>query len=282
MLSIKTPIVSVDWLLKHYDEPNLVILDTAMKKATTAENDVVEVSKVQLKNARFLDIQNAFSNSASRFPNTMLSAQEFSKAAQKLGINNDSAIVVYDTIGIYASPRVWWMFKAMGHSNIAVLDGGLPAWRKAKLPLEKGKEYKGEQGNFEAVYNSDFFSNRSAVLKAIKDTSKLTLDSRTHNRFLGITPEPRERLRSGHIPGSINLPYTKLIENQKMKSNKELSGIFNEIVTKDTELIFSCGSGITACILALGAEIIGLENKSVYDGSWTEWGSFTELPIETK
>ena len=107
MLSIKTPIVSVDWLRKHYDEPNLIILDTAMKKIVTEENETVEVSKVQLKNARFLDIQNAFSNSASRFPNTMLSAQEFSKAAQKLGINNDSAIVVYDTIGIYSSPRVW-------------------------------------------------------------------------------------------------------------------------------------------------------------------------------
>ena len=282
MLSIKTPIVSVDWLRKHYDEPNLIILDTAMKKIVTEENETVEVSKVQLKNARFLDIQNAFSNSASRFPNTMLSAQEFSKAAQKLGINNDSAIVVYDTIGIYSSPRVWWMFKAMGHDNIAVLDGGLPAWRKAKLPLEKGREYKGEQGNFEATYKSDFFSNRTVVLRAINDSSKLTLDARTKNRFLGITPEPRERLRSGHIPNSINLPYSTLVENQKMKSPKELATIFNEIAAKDTELIFSCGSGITACILALGAEIIGLDNISVYDGSWTEWGSFTELPIATK
>jgi thiosulfate/3-mercaptopyruvate sulfurtransferase len=271
MLKVSSPLVSVDWLYEHLNTPNLVILDATINKVTTDTSEIIE--KQQIKNTRFLDIKNKFSDVSSELPNTIQSPEEFSESARQLGICNDSAIVVYDELGIYSSPRVWWVFKAMGHHNVAVLDGGLPAWEKAKLPLEKVAEYIGKKGDFTAKYDQDYISDYHNVFEAISNNNTSVLDARSENRFNGTEPEPRKGLRSGHIPNSINLPYSKLMKDGKMKSKNELKAIFTELANEDNRLIFSCGSGITACILALGAEIAGLNNKSVYDGSWTEWGS---------
>jgi thiosulfate/3-mercaptopyruvate sulfurtransferase len=165
----------------------------------------------------------------------------------------------------------------MGHHNVAVLDGGFPAWEKAELPIEKALGYFGKSGNFIAKYNANCMNDFNDVFDTIDNDNILVLDARSENRFNGKEPEPREGLRGGHIPNSINLPYSKLIENNKMKSKEKLKSIFSNLVDKDSELIFSCGSGITACILALGAEIAGFNNKSVYDGSWTEWGTLSDI-----
>ncbi len=273
MLKISSPLISIDWLSQNIDAPNLVILDATIKKVTTNDTSSEITEKQQIKNTRFLDIKNTFSDLSSEFPNTMLSPEKFTEAARQLGICNDSIIVVYDELGIYSSPRVWWMFKAMGHHNIAVLDGGLPEWKKAGLSLEKITEYIGEKSDFIANYNANYMNNYHDVSDAINDDTISILDARSENRFNGLEDEPRKGLRSGHIPNSINLPYSKLIENGKMKSKNELKTIFTELVKEENKIIFSCGSGITACILALGAEIAGLNNLSVYDGSWTEWGS---------
>ncbi len=275
MLKISSPLISIDWLSQNIDAPNLVILDATIKKVTTNDTSSEITEKQQIKNTRFLDIKNTFSDLSSEFPNTMLSPEKFTEAARQLGICNDSIIVVYDELGIYSSPRVWWMFKAMGHHNIAVLDGGLPEWKKAGLPLEKATEYIGEIGNFTANYNANYMNNYHDVSDAINNDTISVLDARSENRFNGLEDEPRKGLRSGHIPNSINLPYSKLMEDGKMKSKNELKTIFTELVNEENKLIFSCGSGITACILALGAEIMELNNLSVYDGSWTEWGTLT-------
>jgi len=274
-IEIKHPLVSIDWLAQNISASNLIVLDATIKKVTENSGSVDLVERQQIKNARFLDIENKFSDRTSELPNTMLSPQKFSEAARLLGINNENAIIVYDDLGIYSSPRVWWMFKAMGHHNIAVLDGGLPAWVKAGLPCEKKNEYTGEQGNFITNYTEDSISDYHNIFTAINNGSIAIMDARSENRFNGTAPEPRKDLRSGHIPTSINLPYTKLIEDGKMIAKEKMSAIFNELGRKDDRLIFSCGSGITACILALGAEITGRTNISVYDGSWTEWGSLT-------
>lgn len=276
MLSIKTPLISINWLYENLEASNLIVLNATIKKVTA--NTCSEITEnTQIKNTRFLDIKNKFSDLTSEFPNTMLSPQKFTEVARQLGINNNSAIIVYDELGIYSSPRAWWMFKAMGHHNVAVLDGGLPAWGKAKLPLEKAAEYIGEKGDFTAKYNQDYISNYNDVSVAIGDDMISVLDARSENRFNGLEVEPRKGLRCGHIPNSINLPYSKLIKDGKMKSENELKIIFTELIKEDNKLIFSCGSGITACILALGAEIVGLNNKSVYDGSWTEWGCLIDF-----
>ncbi len=278
MLNIFSPIVSVEWLNENIDSPNLIVIDATLKKVTTAIKEELNKESVYIKNARFLDIKNVFSDVSAPFPNTMLSAKVFEQKAQELGVNNDSTIVVYDEYGYYSCARVWWMFKAMGHKNIAVLDGGLPSWKEGKFPIQKTPELENEKGDFKVDYTSGLIHNHERVLDSIDDENTTILDARSYNRFLGTIPEPRKGLRSGHIPNSKSLPFTSILDGTKMKSEEELIKIFSGF--KNEHLIFSCGSGITACILALGAEIAGVENKSVYDGSWTEWGSLTELPIE--
>ncbi len=277
---IKSPIVSVNWLAQNQNAPNMVIVDASIPKVISENIEFDGLSKNQIKNARFIDLKNAFSDSSSEFPNTMLTPDHFAMTARDLGISNHNAIVVYDEFGIYSSPRAWWMFKAMGHDNIAVLDGGLPEWEKSGYLTEKKVLFSGNKGDFNANYNNFFFNNYQEVFEVITNKSAVIIDARSEERFKGLIEEPREGLRSGHIPTSVNMPYSKLVENNKMINPKKISQIFSKIVNEEKRLIFSCGSGITACILALGAEIIDLKNKSVYDGSWTEWGSKLELPIE--
>ena len=277
-LIIKEPLVSVDWLTNNMEAENLVILDATMPKVTSTEN-TFETENIQIPNARYLDIKNVFSDTSALFPNTMLSAEKFQEQARLLGIQKNSAIVVYDTIGIYTSPRVWWMFKAMGHHNIAVLDGGLPEWIRKGFATEQIKKRNIRKGDFIANYDNKFFKNHTEVLDSLNNKTTTILDARSEDRFKGLVEEPREGLRVGHIPKSKNLPYSSLLADGKINADK-LQKIFKELVPKNDQVIFSCGSGITACILALGAEIADFDNLSVYDGSWTEWGSLHQLPIE--
>ena len=278
---IKKPLVSVDWLWRYFEASNLIILDASIPKVGEVKSEAMNTVRTQINNARFFDLKKNFSDLTSEYPNTMPSPEKFSEAARQLGINRDSAIVIYDELGIYSSPRVWWMFKAMGHKNVAVLDGGFPEWEKAGLPCEIKRKFMGSKGNFTAKYHKDLMSDYKDVLNAIHNEHCLVIDARAENRFNGTEPEPREGLRSGHIPNSINLPYSELINNNRLNSKEKLSESFSKFNTvKQDRLIFTCGSGITACILALGAEIAGLQNNAIYDGSWTEWGSLTELPIE--
>jgi len=279
-IAINSPIVSVDWLYKNRNAKNLVILDATIPKVNINPVDSDELSKDQIKNARFIDIKNKFSDLSFGLPNTMMSSDDFTRATRELGINKDSAIVAYDEYGIYSSSRAWWMFKAMGHDNIAVLNGGFPEWQKAGYEIENKNLFSGDHGNFEAFYNPTYFKNTSDILTIIKNKKALVLDARAEDRFKGLVEEPRKGLRSGHIPSSVSFPYSKLIRDNKIVSKENISRVFKEIVKNDKTLIFSCGSGVTACTLALGAEIIGLKNLSVYDGSWTEWGSNLDLPVE--
>ena len=276
-LKINSPIVTVDWLYENLNHPNLIVIDATMTKVSGCDDSDSNDTSV-IKNARFLDIKNEFSDTAAPFPNTMLSSKKFEEKAQAIGINNSSCVVVYDRYGYYSCARVWWMLKTMGFYNCAILDGGLPDWIAAKYPTQKAHLTVFKKGDFKASYVAGLIHNHTKVLKNIANNSVLVLDARSRDRFLGIQPEPREGLSSGHIPNSKSLPYTSLLDGTKLKSAKELKTLFSDYQSK--ELIFTCGSGVTACILALGAEIVGVKNKSVYDGSWTEWGSLSELPIE--
>ena len=277
ILDLKEPIVSVTWLKENIDNPNLVILDASMPKAGQTEDSLTDE---MIEGARFMDLKNRWAQAGSVFPNTMLKADKFEGVARQSGINNDSILIVYDEHGIYSSARAWYLFKAMGHQNIAVLDGGLPAWSAENLPSQAKDSYQGEPGNFTSTFSASFFKNYPEVLAQLNDPTKLVLDARANDRFLGLKAEPRPGLRSGHIPNSKNLPFGDLENKGRMKSKEELEALFSAVVKDDQELIFSCGSGITACVLALGAEITGRNNISVYDGSWTEWGSLPDLPVE--
>lgn len=278
-MKINSPLISVEYLLQNLDSDRLIVLNATLPKVASNEEEVLEET-FQIPGARFFDIKNEFSDVLAPFPNTMLSPEFFSKAAKKLGVFEDSVLVVYDEHGIYSSARVWWMFKALGHKDIAVLDGGFKAWTSAGLAVEKKKEQNYITGDFEGRYKPEYFANHSQVLMNITDRNSLLVDARGESRFLGQAEEPRKGLRSGHIPGSVNLPYSDLLENNQLKSKEQLVNMFQAINPVKNRMIFSCGSGITACVLALGAELAGMDHNRVYDGSWTEWGSLEELPVE--
>lgn len=278
-LKIDKPLVTVNWLHQHKDATNLLVLDATIKKVTS--NELVHQSeKKHVKGARFFDLKKVFSDQDASFPNTCLSADKFEQEARKIGINKNAAIVVYDAIGIYSSARVWWLFKLMGFTNIAVLDGGLPAWKEAGFSIESPITYSGEQGDFKSNYQKELICDSANVFASISDTTIQILDARSKGRFYGTEPEPRAVIRGGHIPNSSSMPYSSLLENGKIKPESDLRLIFKEINPATKKIIFSCGSGITACVLALGAEISNHTNYAVYDGSWTEWGSLHQLPIE--
>ncbi|MGC1206237.1 MAG: sulfurtransferase [Flavobacteriaceae bacterium] len=268
-VTLKSSVVSVNWLHDNLNANNLVILDGTINK-------VFDASLKQIPNTRFFDIKNKFSNTSDPFPSAFPSQNQFEIEARNLGINNDSTIIVYDDKGIYSSARVWWLFKAFGYDNIAVLDGGFPEWLKARYETEPMLIYKGEKGNFSANLQPEFMKFFNDVKNASKNKTHTIIDARSAGRFNSTEAEPRVGLRMGTIPNSVNLPFTGLIENGVLKSKKDLAKAFYMVANKNDAIIFSCGSGLTACVLALGADISGYKNISVYDGSWTEWGSLVD------
>jgi thiosulfate/3-mercaptopyruvate sulfurtransferase len=277
------PIVDVQWLATYSDHQKLVILDASMPKVggTSEENPY---ANLKIKKARFFDIERKFSDLNSLLPHTIPSPSHFTQEAQNLGINQDSIIVVYDNIGLYSAPRAWWLFRTMGHREVFVLDGGLPAWIAAGKDTEMiGAEQEVEikKGNFVARYNSEAVKNAAEVLSAIQDNNQVIIDARSEARFLGKVEEPRQGLRRGHIPSAKNIPFTKIQKDNFLLPKEELEKIFAEVATKDQSLILSCGSGVTACVLALGAEIADYQSYSLYDGSWSEWGQPSDLPVES-
>ncbi len=278
-LELESPLVSASWLLEHLDHPDLIILDATIKKVANDSNE--NYPEVRIQNARFFDIKTTFSDTTNDIPNMLPSPEAFSEACQNLGISNHHKIVVYDKIGIYSSARVWWMFKIMGHQNIVVLNGGLPAWQQQNLPIEpeiNKAEYN--SGNFKASFHSKLVVDAKSVLNEIHNDTTLILDARSPGRFTAQEPEPRANLKGGHIPNSINLHYKDLLQEGHMRSVTEIKEILNDFNIENKKLIFTCGSGITACIIMLAAQLAGYNKVSVYDGSWSEWGQLNYVPIE--
>lgn len=253
-------ITNVQWLHENIDHPQLVLLDGSLKKSNT-----IIPTALSFDWDKFSDLSNPL-------PHMMPTAEQFTQEAQALGINSNSILVVYDQIGIYSSARVWWMFRAMGLSNCFVLDGGLPEWLNMGYECNNAYAVPRGKGNFKAVYNTKLISNKEEVSQALADKNKIVIDARSADRFNGKAAEPRAGLRMGHMPNSINIPFERVLLDQKIRPVAELEKIFEQIGDKNTALIFSCGSGVTACIDALAATTIGFKNISIYDGSWSEWG----------
>jgi thiosulfate/3-mercaptopyruvate sulfurtransferase len=279
-LTLPSELVSVDWLNKHLNHNDLVLLDASFFMPGVERDGRLEWFDERIPCAVFFDFDREVCLQNTELPHMMPCSDDFQKSVQNLGINQNSIIVIYDSLGIFSSPRVWWMLKAMGAENVAVLDGGLPTWKEKSFSLESGELLNPiTKGNFIANPQKKLFSDAQQVLEATQDKQRIIIDARSPGRFLAQEPEPREGMRSGHMPNAKNLPFAELFCDQKMHDAYQLALIFEVIAPKDNGIIFSCGSGVTACILALGATLAGYEDISVYDGSWTEWGGSSDLPV---
>ncbi len=275
-----SPLVSPQWLSERLEEQNLIILDSSLEFQIPSESEKDWTNKIP--GARRFDYDKEFCDIESSLPHMMPSESRFNQLAQELGINNDSLIVIYDNSGTFASPRAWWMFKAFGHQQVYILNGGLTEWKNQGYNVTQKYQPVMNKGNFSGTLQPNYFVSADYVKSKIDDSNSLTIDARSLERFLSRVEEPRPGLRSGHIPNSCCVPFAELMDGHKIKPTNDLASILSNALAREAEeYLFSCGSGVTACIVLLAALLCGYENLSVYDGSWTEWGADSELPIST-
>ncbi|MFG2971641.1 sulfurtransferase [Streptomyces sp. NPDC048331] len=269
------PLVGGDWLARRLGAPGLVLFDASVGAHRATAH--------RIPGARPFDLDGDLSDHTAPAPHTMPGAPEFTEAMRALGVEDSDTVVVYDGAGIYSSARAWWMLRAMGFDRAAVLDGGLPAWTAAGLPVEAtAPAYGGPRGSFTVRPRAGLLVDSVTVARALTDPAAAVLDARTRERFAGTAPEPRPGLRGGHMPGAVNLPFAELQDRDGlMRPAGELRATFRALTGERERLLLSCGSGVTACVLALGAELAGYEEIAVYDGSWSEWGLPSELPVTT-
>jgi len=268
---MESQIVSVDWLKENLQKEEIVILDASPK--STANKTFSEFHHLTIPSSRLFQIKEKFTDQESEFPNTVPTQEQFQIECRKLGININSEIIVFDNLGVYSSPRVWWLFKMMGHENVKVLDGGLPEWiSKGYETVEVANhDQQYEEGDFSADKQNNLVLTYEDICKNRKTKEYQVVDARSSGRFNGTAEEPRKTLQSGKIPNSINIPYQSVLDNGKFKSPEELREIFSEANQSGADLVFSCGSGMTACIIMLASQIASYESRILFDGSWTEY-----------
>ena len=272
--------INTEWLNNNLGKKNLILIDSSWYLPSEKRNAYEEYLYEHIPGALFIDIDN-LSDNKSNFPHMLPDINKFEIYTNNCGINNNSIIVIYDSSGIFSSPRTWWMFKYFNFSKVYILDGGLKKWKKEKRILTN-KFTKPRIGNFKPFENKELLSNKENILKNMRSNNTLIIDARSKNRFLGIEKEPRKGLRKGRIPFSKNLHWKDIINNDgTIKNNKILKDIIKKLkINKEKNLISTCGSGITACILNIALAKMNYKNISVYDGSWSEWGSDKSLPIQ--
>jgi thiosulfate/3-mercaptopyruvate sulfurtransferase len=272
-------LVSTDWLAEHLRDRNLVVVDGSYALPTLQRDVQAEYRSGHIPGAVFFDIE-AISDHSTELPHMLPGAAQFGAAVGALGIGNGDTVVVYDSAGLYSAARVWWTFRLFGARNVLILDGGLPKWKAEGRPLEQG-DAKRTPRKFDAEMNVGAVAMLADVRMALTADGVQIVDARAAERFTGKAPEPRPGLRSGHMPGAFNLPYTRLVENGRLVPRERIDAAFAEAgVDLDKPIITTCGSGLTAAILILALESIGREPKGLYDGSWAEWGSRPDLAVE--
>lgn len=266
-------LVSTDWLRKNFINKNIKILDCSWHMPTTQRSGKLEFEQTHIPGSIFFDIDE-FSDKNSEFPHTILPGNIFSEMISNLGISNQDHIVVYDSLGIFSSPRVWWMFQYFGHKEVSILDGGLVKWLKEKKEIETGKGKKYPKTNFKVTENKSMLKIYVDIKNNIINNQFQVIDARSKGRFLGTEPEPRANLKSGSIQNSINLPWNECIdpETKCFLDKSLLEKKFKALKIKlDQPVVFSCGSGVSACVIGKAFNIVNNNEPIIYDGSWSEW-----------
>jgi len=285
-MNYKNPdsLVDTAWLEDHLNAPDVRIVDATMFLPNVDRNAAKEFAECHIPGAVYFDI-NDIADSDTDLPHMLPEVEKFSSKVRKLGLGDGCRIVVYDSNGGYlAACRVWWMFRVFGHKDIAVLDGGLPKWLAENRPVTDEVTVLKER-HFSARKNTTLVRSVKQIKNLLNAPKEQIVDARALDRFLGTAPEPREGMKSGHIPGSISLPFTQFMDMQNhavFKSADEIKSAIDQAgIDVKKPIVTSCGSGVTACVLAMGMFLLGHENVAIYDGSWSEWGMRDDTPVET-
>ncbi len=275
------PLVTTEWLAAELGKPDLAVFDATKYLPNEPKDGRNEFVRAHIPGASYFDIDR-IADPDTDLPHMVPTPGRFARLVGDLGVSNASRVVFYDQKGLASAARGWWLMTLFGHDDVAVLDGGLPKW------LNEGRDTHSSQpaASKPAEFRPDFRASRlrgvGDMLSNVQSRSEQVLDARATGRFTGAIPEPREGMRSGHIPGSVSLPYTELLQaDGTFRAPSEVRGRFQAAgVDGSRPLVTSCGSGVTACILTLGLRVAGFPDGAVYDGSWTEWGGRSDTPIE--
>jgi thiosulfate/3-mercaptopyruvate sulfurtransferase len=276
---LPTPLVSTAWLAGHLGRPGLVVLDASWYLPRQQRDPRTEYLAGHIPGARWFDLD-AASRQDTELPHMLPSPDHFATRMTALGVGDESSVVVYDGSGTQMSaPRLWWMLRVFGHDQVAVLDGGMTAWRAEGRPVEVGEPAAARAAVFTPKYRAELVRGREEVERLVHGGGGAMVDARSRERFQGLVDEPRPGLRRGHIPGACNLPFTELVDpasGRYLPVEELRNKLLQEGVNLDGSLVTTCGSGVTACSLALAIQLATGREVPVYDGSWAEWGRGSE------